>query len=145
TQLDELVEYANDAGSGNRRRAFDGKAFSAEVVDDIEQPKGAPTRQRVAHEVHRPALVDLRGQRNDGSLRRGGALASSAAHRKSFEAVESINSLMIHAPAFSAQQDVEPPISEAWPRHCQLSQTTTQIGGILAPRLVAERRAHEPN
>ena len=52
------VRHTNDAGRRQVGIHFRGRRFPTEVVKRIERAKTPAARQRIAHEVHRPARVD---------------------------------------------------------------------------------------
>lgn len=103
------------------------RASRGEAVDDAEDPEAPAPAQRVGDEVQAPALIGPVRQRHRRP-RAGGALAATApAHRQGLLAVEPEELLLVHADAFTLQQDAEPPVAEAALLRRQPSQPLAHV------------------
>jgi hypothetical protein len=80
-----------------------------------------PPDQGVVHKVHRPAFVRCR-RRGTHSARRCALAALRAAplEREAFFPIETVDALVIHRPAFAAQQHVQPLVAVAHARLCRI-------------------------
>ena len=58
--FDKIVEHGDHTCAGQGEVNFDGERFAIALVEHIEQTLGSPVVERVAHELHRPRLVELR-------------------------------------------------------------------------------------
>jgi len=86
-------------------------AFSTHMVDGCEDSQTSPIGQLIAHEVDTPMLTRLnRWQRSQASLSRS-LLVALGPHQQAFLAVDPVDSLVIHKPAFSLEQHRQPPVA----------------------------------
>lgn len=102
------------------------QAFSVEGIDRGEDPKPATVEQRVAHEVHRPALIRPRALRNFLTMnRRPGTLRALAPEIQPSRLENPVHPLVIHVPAFTAKQRM----------HALVSVPDAALGDLLDPHL----------
>src|SRR5205085_11825540 len=80
----------------------------------------------VSHKVQAPTLIRSGGRRPLHPLSADALLRSLEPQRQTFKFIEPIDSLMVHHPALSAQQDVQPQIAIADSCGGQLSQPQPQ-------------------
>ena len=101
-------------------------ALSGELIDDGEDPVGAPIGQLVADEIGRPALIRPAGRALCYSLSTADLLPLHATHLQVLLVVQPIDSLGVHLPAFSPQQHGEPLVPVAHVGCRQLAQSQAQ-------------------
>ncbi len=117
---------------------LDLQVFSHAEIEDAERPNSPTAGERVADEVHRPALVRPRHDRSHRWPRSPtDALARSTAHGKALLTVEPVDALEVDSEARSSQQRVESSIAEADPLVGELPQLPPQRRIIHASGLIA--------
>src|SRR5690606_33959554 len=80
-------------------RNLDRQAFARELVDDVQAAEATSAGQRVAHEIHAPALVrSLEVRPYQPRYLRALSLPTSA-HREVLEPIEALHTLSVHGPA----------------------------------------------
>ena len=112
--MDELFEDTDDPLPWQGVIDFDLKVLPRAEIEDAERPNSTSTGERVADEVHRPALIRPRHDRR-GRWPRGptDALARSATYGQPLLAVEPVDALEVDSEARSSQQRVESSVAEA--------------------------------
>jgi len=108
---------AADRGIHDQRQGLAG-----EVVDDAQDPEAPAPRKGVGDEVQAPALVGSVRQRH-GRPR----AAAPPSHRQAFLAVEPQELLLVHADAFTLEQDAQPPLAEAATLRRQAPQSLAHV------------------
>ncbi len=102
--MDELFEDTDDSLPWQRVIDLDLKVLPRAEVKDAERPNPPAARERVADEVHRPALVGSRHHRRRCRPRGPtDALARSAAHGQPLLAVEPVDALEVDSEARPSQ------------------------------------------
>ena len=112
-EVDRSIQDACHALCGQRGVRLYGRAVLRVVIYRCEDSKRATIAEGVAEEVHRPAIVSSRRDRQcpPGSL--GGALATLLPDREAPLGVQPVDALVVDGEALPAQQDREPSIAEA--------------------------------
>src|SRR5690606_35911312 len=105
---------------------LDGKTLARVVIDDVQAPEPAAIGQTVGHEVHRPALIRRRRNGTNYPLCGSDALAATLTNAQAGLAVKPPDPLVIHLPAFTAQQNMDAPITVASLERCHLLHALDQ-------------------
>jgi len=106
------VQLAGHAMAADRGVDDQGQGLAGEVVDDAQNVEAPAPAEAVGDEVQAPALSRSvrQGHRR---ARPGGPLTSApAAHRQTLLAVEPEELLLVHADAFTLEQNARPPMAE---------------------------------
>ena len=98
--IDELVQCVSDSCPLHVEGDLDPHTLSAEDFDSCERTKPATAHQRVLDEVDRPSLVALQGGALRAARHRNELLLTLDAHLKALFAVEPLDPLVVHLPAF---------------------------------------------
>jgi hypothetical protein len=110
---DELREHGGNGLSRERRVHRHREGLARTVIGDVEQPKHAAGRERVAHEVHRPSRVrPARGLVRDARARQFPTAA--LAHIQTGVSVDALNALVIVGPALALQLPREQRRAPPW-------------------------------
>lgn len=108
---------------------FDGQAFPRMVVNDGQRSEFLPVEQRVRHEIHAPDLV---GSRQLKALKAIGRTAPATrplgSKIEAFLLVKTIDPLVIHTPALTANEHVYAPKPKPYPSRRDLMHTLLQRG-----------------
>jgi hypothetical protein len=101
----KLHESAPDHAQRRQREVdVDAQALTIEVVDDIEQTIAPAVGQTVMHEIHRPAFVDCRRNREWLWLLSGKPLLRLDSQIQLQLPINAVDTLMVPAEAFHVAQ-----------------------------------------
>ena len=108
-----MLQNPDDACAGQRRIDLVGRAFPAEVGDDLEDAEQGAAGQHIRHEVLGPAFVDPFGQLDRlAVVGRAGPLFLAFTHLQTLFTVYPVHRLVNDLPSFLAQQNMQLPIAK---------------------------------
>src|SRR5690625_4575782 len=124
-------------------RHMDPQTFSAILIDYGQAPEGPTICERVAYEIHAPALVWT----PERLSHRPGCLAPAPfalpPHSKPFGAVEALYPLSVYRPPLAPKQQVSAPISPSWELRGKLPYARAELLLRLSQAPVAHARARK--
>ena len=91
----QLLEHGDDAHARQRHIDFDGERFAIPLVQDVEPAIGATRVERVAHEIHRPRVVQSRRRREREHVAFRQALLGASRLIEAQRAVHAVDALVI--------------------------------------------------
>ena len=115
------------------------------VIHSRQQPESLPADQLIGQEVHAPDLIGLPSWRS--CLAELNALPPtwlSPTDSQAFFTVEPVDELLVHDPPFTTQKNPEPLMPIVHPAGRQVTESSTKLGLLVTPALVAEARSSEP-
>lgn len=121
------LQHPGHALAGQRVIRFQAGTAAVPQVHDRQHPEPPAILQAVAHEVHGPLLVRPgRSGRYHAQMARPLATTLEP-QRQPFLPVDALHPLVVHRPAFPAQQDVQPRAAKAPALLGQLPKADTQV------------------
>ena len=93
--MGEPLKDPHDALAGQGEVHFDGHAFARTLIEDRERPEHAAIAERVAHEVHAPALIGLARTRQRDAGHHGPPLPLPAPDLQAFFLVDPLHPLVV--------------------------------------------------
>jgi hypothetical protein len=128
-----------------RKSDLDQRTKAIPLIDDSQHPKRSVIDQLGVHKIHTPALLGTCGERNWATVQTH-VLPTSNPHAQlqSVQAIEPVNPLLVHAPAFTPQQHVDARVPEPRPGVREFSNAQPQTELILRFALAVVRSAREP-
>lgn len=127
------IERSDDPCAGQREVHLERGALPRVVIDDRQRAEPPPVGERVAHEVHAPALVRA-GGRGERCAWPGDTLPPPPPHDEPRLTLQAVNELPIDQEPFTAQQHVESPVAPARAQLGQGRQPSAQRGAPKARR-----------
>ncbi len=95
TLFSEVVQFACDTNSGERRVDYERQTLSGEVIDDHQHPEAPAVSQHVRDEVEAPALVWALRDRHGRPGAERTLSAATAPHRQTLLAVKAEELLVV--------------------------------------------------
>src|SRR5882672_7789382 len=127
TGLGETFEHRLHARARDRCVDLDRHALARAVIDDVQASQASSIRQAITYKVHRPADVGRcwLGQRL--AFDEANAFTLAPTHQKACLAIQPIDALAVHRPAFTAKPHVDASIAVTPLLLCDLSDALTQL------------------
>jgi hypothetical protein len=138
---DQAIEHPDDSLGRQRKIDFNRQALPMKLVEDVEQPDGSPSAQRVVHEIHRPALRGGRGSGLATAARCGDQLLSRfLPQRETLEAIQAQNPLPIDREALAAKLQPKQVAPMSRPQRRELEKSAANPRIFPSSRPIAGRR-----
>src|SRR6056297_72630 len=133
---DQRIQLPRHPGPRDARVGNQGEVFTAAIVVDCQDTKLPASSEGVGQKVQGPALVRPQRHWHWCPTAACPLTATSAAHRQSFFAINTVEFLFVHHHALALQQNADAPVAETAPLLGDLVHFQTDIrifGRPLAP------------
>src|ERR1700740_1051001 len=124
--FDSAFQCSHHMSTVKRAISFQSNALPCELIDDRQDAVRASIGQLVTNEIGRPALIRPAGWGLRYPLSSADLFPFHAAHLQVLLVVETIDTLGVHRPTFSAKQNCQSPISVTHMGCCQLAQSRSE-------------------
>ncbi len=95
---------------------MDRQAFPTKIIHYSQRPKTPPVKQIIRHEIHTPALIDMRQDRALLTACRTDMSAGAfSAQVQAFQAINPVGFLVVNRPALPAQLNMNTRATVAYP------------------------------